>query len=62
MPYLLTKESVSVIRKDAAGVKEAEAAGFALIGECDAAGNLTKPGAAPEIIEKPGATKKKAGK
>ena len=40
MAYKMTKGSVSVIRKDAAGVKQAEAAGFVLEGECDNDGAL----------------------
>lgn len=41
--YKLTKGSVSVLRKDAAGVKEAEARGFILDGECDDEGKLLPP-------------------
>lgn len=43
MAYKLTKGSVSIIRRDAAGVKEAEAKGFILDGECDADGILLPP-------------------
>jgi len=43
MAYRLTRGSVSIIRKDAAGVKEAEAKGFILDGECDADGKLLPP-------------------
>lgn len=41
--YKLTKGSVSVLRKDAAGIKQAEADGFKLEGECDAEGTLLPP-------------------
>lgn len=40
MAYRLTKGSVSVIRKDATGIKQAESAGFVLDGECDENGDL----------------------
>jgi hypothetical protein len=43
MAYKLTKGSISVIRKDAAGIKQAEAAGFILDGECDDEGTLLPP-------------------
>lgn len=43
MAYRLTRGSVSIIRKDAAGVKEAEAKGFILDGECDDEGKLLPP-------------------
>lgn len=39
--YRLTRNSVSVIRQDAAGVATAEACGYVLDGVCDADGNLT---------------------
>ncbi|MEL7555666.1 MAG: hypothetical protein AAGU26_05775 [bacterium] len=43
MAYRLTRGSVSVIRRNAAGVKEAEASGFILDGECDDEGKLLPP-------------------
>ncbi|MEI8095886.1 MAG: hypothetical protein WCG80_16875 [Spirochaetales bacterium] len=45
--YKLTQDTTSVIRTDAAGVKEAEAAGFVLEGECDESYTVTKPGSRP---------------
>jgi len=43
MMYKLTKGSVSIIRKDEAGVKEAEARGYKLDGECNEAYEVTNP-------------------
>lgn len=38
--YRLTKGTVSIIRQDADGIKEAEASGFVLDGTCDQDGNI----------------------
>jgi predicted methyltransferase len=46
--YKLTQDTTSVIRTDAAGVKEAEEYGFVLEGECDETYTVTNPGARPE--------------
>jgi hypothetical protein len=41
MMYKLTKGSVSIIRQDEAGVKEAETNGYKLDGECNEAYEVT---------------------
>jgi hypothetical protein len=41
--YKLTKGSVSIIRQDEAGVKEAEANGYKLDGECNEAYEIINP-------------------
>lgn len=38
--YKLTKNSISLIRKDAEGVREALEKGFVFMGECDGEGNV----------------------
>lgn len=40
MLYKLTKGTISKLREDAAGVKELQAEGYVLDGECDADGNV----------------------
>lgn len=47
--YKLTKGSVSIIRKDAKGVEEAEKAGFVLMGSCDENYDIIDPDARPEL-------------
>jgi hypothetical protein len=47
--YKLTKGTVSVIRKDRAGVEEAKANGYALDGECDEQYNVID--ARPEFLD-----------
>ena len=47
--YRLTKNTLTIVRRDPAGIKEAQADGFVLEGQSDADGNLISASVVVEV-------------